>query len=265
MDVALDRYKHSCCRLRYRRNHRQKGQKKGRDAVHERMEVKYYPARPQNHHLAVVRPICILSYLSGRDRGEWCKHRSRSTSSSSKDTVDEDPCLVSIMNCRNNVRKCLDGVLPTHTITNRLSLEKVASRFTFSKKGSYHSRRISLILFHTFAKCSLALSISTSLGSRQAYRICIQLVTAIVLHPHKTLSRPLPDWWWSYYVKFVPYLNSEFSLDTDSATSSRGTRTRARTNEWDMTAEHAFSCLCDELKRSVDDSGRLDDAKPIAS
>jgi len=32
-----------------------------------------------------------------------------------------------------------------------------------------------------------------------------------------------------------------------------------------MTAEHAFSCLCDELKCSVDESGRLDDAKQIAS
>jgi hypothetical protein len=31
-----------------------------------------------------------------------------------------------------------------------------------------------------------------------------------------------------------------------------------------MTAEHAFSCLCDEHKRSVDESGRLDDAKQIA-
>jgi len=51
------------------------------------------------------------------------------------------------------------------------------------------------------------------------------------------------------------------SLDTDPATWSRGTRTRARTTEWDMTAEHAVSCLCDELKRSVDESGRLDDAK----
>ena len=169
------------------------------------------------------------------------------------------------MNCRNNVKKRLDGLLPTHTITSRLSSEKAAPRFTFSKKGSYHSRRISLILLHTFAKCLLALSISTSLGSRKAYRICIQLVTAIVLHPHKTLLRPLPDLWLSLYVKFVPYMNRAFSLDTDSATSSRGTRTRARTNEWDMTAEHAFSCLCDELKRSVDESGRLDDAKQIAS
>jgi len=32
-----------------------------------------------------------------------------------------------------------------------------------------------------------------------------------------------------------------------------------------MTAEHACSCLCDELKRLVDESGRLDDAKQIAS
>jgi len=30
-----------------------------------------------------------------------------------------------------------------------------------------------------------------------------------------------------------------------------------------MTTEHAFSCLCDELKHSVDKSGRLDDAKQI--
>jgi hypothetical protein len=32
-----------------------------------------------------------------------------------------------------------------------------------------------------------------------------------------------------------------------------------------MTAEHAFICLCDELKRSLDESGRLDDATQIAS
>jgi len=152
-------------------------------------------------------------------------------SSSSKDTVDEDPCFVSKMNCRNNVKKRLDGPLPTHTIPSWLSSEKAAPRFTFSKKGSYHSRSISLILLHTFAKCLLALSISTSLGSQKSYRICIQLITVIVLHSHKTLLRPLPDLWLSLYVKFVPYMNRAFSLDTDSATSSRGTRTRARTNE----------------------------------
>jgi hypothetical protein len=32
-----------------------------------------------------------------------------------------------------------------------------------------------------------------------------------------------------------------------------------------MTAEDAFSFLCDELKHSVDKSGCLDDAKQIAS
>jgi len=32
-----------------------------------------------------------------------------------------------------------------------------------------------------------------------------------------------------------------------------------------MTAEHTVSCLCDELKRSVDESGSLDDSKQIAS
>jgi len=135
------------------------------------------------------------------------------------------------MNCRNNVKKRLDSLVPTHTITSRLFSEKAEPRFTFSKTGSYHSRRISLILLQTFPKCLLALSILTSLGSRKTYRICIQLVTAIVLHPHKTLLRPLPDLWLSLYVKFVPYMNRAFSLDTDSATSSRGTRTRARTNE----------------------------------
>ena len=118
------------------------------------------------------------------------------------------------MNCCNNVKKCLDGLLPTHTITSWLSLEKAALRFNFSKKGSYHSHRIVLIHLHTFAKCLLALSISTSLGSRNAYSICIQLVPAIVLHPHKTLLCPLPDLWLSLYVKFIPYMNHAFSLDT---------------------------------------------------
>jgi len=135
------------------------------------------------------------------------------------------------MNCHNNVKKRLDGLLPTHTIISRLSWEQAAPRFPFSKKGSYLSCRISLILLHTFAKWLVALSFSTSRGSRKAYRIWIQLVTAIVLHPHKTLLHPLPYLWLSLYVKFVPYMNHAFSLDTDSATSSRSTRTRARTIE----------------------------------
>ena len=58
-------------------------------------------------------------------------------------------------------------------------------------------------------------------------------------------------------------MNRAFSLDSDPATSSLGTSTGASTNEWDMTAEHAVSSLGDELKDSVDESGRLDDAKQI--
>jgi len=169
LEVALNRYTHSRCRLLHCSNHRPKGENKGRDVVHERMEVEYYGAPSQNHYLAVVPLIRILSFLCGHNRGEWCKHRSRSTSSSSADTVDDDPSLVSQMNCRNNVQKRLDGLLPTHIITSRLSSEKAALQFTYSKKGSYRSRKICLILLHTFAKCLLALSISTSLGSWKAY------------------------------------------------------------------------------------------------
>jgi len=140
------------------------------------------------------------------------------------------------------------------------SLEKAAPRFTFSKKESYDSRRISVILLHMFAQCLIALSFSTSLGSRKAYHICIELMAMIILHPHKTLRRPLPDLRLSLVVHSVPDMNNEFSLDTDPATSSRATRTRIWSNGWDMTAAHAFSCLCDELKPSVDKSGCLDDA-----
>jgi len=60
-------------------------------------------------------------------------------------------------------------------------------------------------------------------------------------------------------------MNHVFALDTDPATWSQGTRTRARTSKWDRSAEHALSCLYDELKRSVDESGRLVAAKQIVS
>ena len=146
-------------------------------------------------------------------------------------TVDQDPCFVSKRNCRNNVKKRLDGLLPTHNITIRLCQEQAAMQCTFSKMGSYHSRRISLILLYPFAKCLLTLSISTSYGSRKAYHTCIQLVTVIVLQPHNTLIHLLPDLWLSLFVKFEPYMNHAFSVDTNSAMSSRGTRTRVRTNE----------------------------------
>ena len=46
------------------------GAEKGRDADHERMDVEYNRARPQNHHLAVIRLIHILSSHCGRERCE---------------------------------------------------------------------------------------------------------------------------------------------------------------------------------------------------
>jgi len=70
LEVAPDRYTHSRGWLLNRWNHYLKGEEKARDAVHERMEVEYYRARSQNHHLAVVRLIPILSFLCGPDRGE---------------------------------------------------------------------------------------------------------------------------------------------------------------------------------------------------
>ena len=249
LEVALDRYTHSRCQLLYHWNHRRKGEEKCCDAVHEQKEVEYYGARSHNDHLPVVRLISILSFLCGCDGGEWWKCRCRSMSSSSKDTVDEDLCFVSKMKCCNKVKKHLAGLVANDTITCRLASENAAPRYTFSNKGSYHSRRISLIVLHTFAKSLIALSISSSHGSRKAYRICIQLVMVIVLHPHNTLLCPLTDLWLSLCVKFVSYINRGLSLDIDPATSLWSTRTRAQANEWDITAEHAFSCLCDELKR----------------
>ena len=180
------------------------------------MEVEYYHARSQNHHLAVVRLLRVLSFPCGHNRGEWCKCRCRSTSSSSKDTVDEYLCFVSKRKCCDKVKKRLDGLLATYAITSRLSSEKAAPQCTFSNKGSYHSRRISLILLHTFAKCLITLSISTSLGSRKAYCICFLLITAIVLHPHKPLLRAWPDSWLSLYVKLVPYTSAKCILVSGS-------------------------------------------------
>jgi len=116
------------------------------------------------------------------------------------------------------------------------SSEQAAPQYTFSKMGSYHLYRISLIFLHTSANCLIGLSISSSLGSQKACRISNQLATAIVLHSHRTFLRPMPDVWLSLCIKFVPYMNHAFSLAIELATSLRGTRTRARTNECDMTA-----------------------------
>jgi hypothetical protein len=59
-------------------------------------------------------------------------------------------------------------------------------------------------------------------------------------------------------------MNCAFSLDTDPATSLRIIGTRARMNEYDLTAHHAISCLRNEHKRLVDESGRLDNANHIS-
>jgi len=70
LEVAPDRYTHSRGWLLYRWNHYPKGEEKARNAVNERMEVEFYAARSQNHHLAVVRLIRILSFVCGPDGGE---------------------------------------------------------------------------------------------------------------------------------------------------------------------------------------------------
>jgi len=153
LEVTLDRYMHSSIRLRYRWTHCQKGEEECRDAVHERMEVEYNRARLQNDRQAVVWLISRLFFLCRHDGGVWCKRRGGSTSSSSNDAVDKDPCVLSKMKCCNNVTKRLDGLAATHTIWSWLSSEEAAAQCTSSKPGSYHSHRISLILLRTFAKC----------------------------------------------------------------------------------------------------------------
>jgi len=158
-----------------------------------------------------------------------------------------------------------DSLSATDTVTSLLLLGKSRASIYFSTHGSYHCQRISLILLPTFMLCLIALSIWTPLESGQARHIWIELFTAIVLHPYKTFLCSLPDLWLLLFGKLVPNRNCAFSLDTDPVTSSQGRRTRARTQEWDMTAEPAFCRLCDELKHSVDESGRLDDGNQVAS
>jgi len=156
-------------------------------------------------------------------------------------------------------------LLATHNITSQLLLKKATPQFTFFNRQSYHSHRISLILLYPFPDWLIILSISTSLGSGTAYHIWNQLIKAIVLQPPKTLLCPLRYIWLSLYVRFVPYMHCAFSLHTDPATSSRGIRTQARSTKWNMTAEHAFSFVCNELEHSFDELWGVDDSKQIAS
>jgi len=92
----------------------------GRNAVREWIEVEYYRARSQNHRLAVVWLIRILSFCGGRDRGNWWERQCRSMSSSSKDTVDNYPCFISQLKCHKNGKKRLDALLATDAIPCQL-------------------------------------------------------------------------------------------------------------------------------------------------
>jgi len=135
LEFALDRYTHSRCRLWDHWNHRRKSEEKGRNAVHKRLEVEYYRAQSQNQHLPVVWLILIQSFVSGCDGGEGSKCRCKSTSSSSEDTVDEDPCFVSKIKCCSYIKKPLDNPLSTHTISSRLVLGKSRTSIYIFQKG----------------------------------------------------------------------------------------------------------------------------------
>jgi len=117
LEVALDQSTRSRCRHLNRWKYCRKGEAICRDAVRGRMQAKYYRAQSLNHHLVVVRLIRIVSFVCGRDSGDWCEDQCRSLSSSSNVTVDKDPCCVSNMKCRNNVKKHPDGLSTTPTIS----------------------------------------------------------------------------------------------------------------------------------------------------
>jgi hypothetical protein len=91
------------------------------------------------------------------------------------------------------------------------------------------------------------------------------LFVAIVLHPHKSLLHPLPGSWWSLFAKFVLYMNCTFLVYTEPAMSLWGIRTRTRSNQWNLPSEHAFSCLGDDLKHSVNELEHLEEGKQIDS
>jgi len=124
LQVALDRYTDGCSRLLYRRNHSRQGKEKNRDAVLQWMDVDYFCEQLQNSQLQVDLGIYLRLSVCGRNRGAWCKHRCSSTSWSSKDTVDKYTCFVSTIQCRNNVKKLLDGSLACCIIVSWLVLTK---------------------------------------------------------------------------------------------------------------------------------------------
>jgi len=170
------------------------------------------------------------------------------------------------MKCCNTIKKWVDSLPLSHTIASQLVLGKChTSRSCFQTWGATTLVVFIFILFYIFAKHLITLWFSISLRSRIACHICIQLITVIVLHPHKSLLSPLPELWFLLYAYIIPYMNSAFAFDTDPVTSSNGSRTRASINKWGMTAAHASSWLCNELIHLVNEWGPLDDAKQIVS
>lgn len=134
------------------------------------------------------------------------------------------------------------------------SSDKATPWCTFSSLGFYYKCRMSLVLLHTFAQDFIALWYSTSPGSQIPYRICIQLIPAIVVHPSTMHLCALPNYLLSLFVEFLSYIEHSFSLPTEPAMTSCGTRTSSMRKEGDIIAEHPFSCLCDEFKYSVNGS-----------
>jgi len=253
LEVALDRYTHSCCwHLDGWKQYRM-GEGTGGDEVLHWMEIAIHCAWLQNHLLAVVWVIRILSCLCGYDGGECCVHLSKSLSLSSKDTGDKDPCII-----KKNEMSQQDYEVSRRSFRELYYIQWAGHRKwlhldePFPKMEFYHSLRISDILHHRFARYGIDISLWTSFECRKSYHISIQHDTAMVLHPHQNLLPALSDLKLSLCLKCIPYMNRIFFLDTDSPLSSQVRKTRAQTNEWDMTEECALSWLCDELEPSVD-------------
>jgi len=145
------------------------------------------------------------------------------------------------------------------------ALENTAPWLPDSKEGWYQSHRIFVIQGYMSVQCLIPLSFSVSHESGNAYLTCIQLIMATDFYPQYTLLHPLPDLWLVRIVMSLPYINHAFCFNNDPVTLSWGTSTRASTNEWHITAEHGYSCLCNECKCWVIESRCLDDGKQIGS
>jgi len=223
------------------------------------MEAEYFCVRSHNQYLVILRLIFIRSFLvvttelSDVSLDAAVGHQAVKTPWTN---IHVSFAKWNVTTMLRSIRMAFQLLIPLQA---GWVLEKAGLQVICSKTGSYHSSRISLILLHTFAKWLIALTFSTSLGSRTAYCICIQLITAVGLDPHKTLLHRLADLWVSCFDQFVPYMNCGFSLDSNPAMSSWGKRTRARTKRWDMTAEPAVSCRSDEFKCPVDESVCLEE------